>query len=323
MGKVILALLLLLSLMEVKATPCLSLLEIVITSDAAIRFKNIPLEKRISLLNEARERKHQWASDDHKRQMEFITDYSRPLLLREDFTPKSIWVNGRIGRILNRTENKGIENVDIIFHSDETKVVKLLGIKAVPELLTETYYLSIAERSGGLRLLGFGQTYYEGKPCLFIEMEKAFAGEKTFTLKDLLFENNNKSYKLVSRQFFSTQKKLEDSAKAVARKFWDFFRVGIMPLDPDMVLTDGAKVAWIDVALWDSATFNEKNLEDLLYPIASLQESYSQFNKEFLDLMYRNFIELVDKSSYSDLQKRQIKEIFSLQLERSDRMNLN
>lgn len=109
--------------------------------------------------------------------------------------------------------------------------------------------LKLGEIFGAPKILRFGEIRFEntGEVHYFIETHEFAPGKKKFSLKKEGIRGRDQKKALI---LIKGDEKTRPS-KQIADKFVETLEYGVMPVDPDFLITeDGKQVTWIDTSLW-------------------------------------------------------------------------
>ncbi len=186
---------------------------------------------------------------------EFVASHGRSLTITEEKLKSS---NGRplrqffidsipATRIYDGESNQGI----FFFEKDgQARTLKLFDIGNSKERLAESFHELrnglLAESLNGPTIGSFGITEFNTDFYFFIEMERIFPHESAINSKSLL------SVKSLSdpHHDFATAAKIQKISKIAIKLFLESFSEGILPRDPQFLISTSGDMRWIDSGQW-------------------------------------------------------------------------
>lgn len=184
-----------------------------------------------------------------------ISRFEPQKMMAEVNTNGEIIVNGTVTTIFNPETPLPGMNHALLFRyqppNSVPRVIKLLqrmkGDISLPDFRKEVLVAYLGQKSGAPRLFGYGQIEYQGKSYYYVDLELKFPNERKLELKQALLDENQKN---LFSQMLEQPEIINRLAQQFAKRYLQVFIIGLIPIDPDIMISESAKVSFIDTGDW-------------------------------------------------------------------------
>lgn len=145
------------------------------------------------------------------------------------------------------------------------------------DFLREVLFGMCASLVGGPCLLSFGAVEHEGRKRLYVEMDEQFSGQPSITLKRAA----RKAPDEMKNEYLANPDVRARIVDNVARLFVRVTERGLVPKDPDFIISRDGDVAWLDPADWTFTTKPKETLAMLNY-LASMTCRFGDLQRDIV-----------------------------------------